>query len=498
MHRCLQIPELVELVCSHLEVPCQESFIDVRQPERRDLAVLARTSTVLSSHALRLLWKTVKLVDLLRCLPSDSFDLTATVRDFWITYTMEPLRPLRESDWERVLIYAQHVKHLITDSADLSPMFPSVSRWLPKNMLPNLRGLHWTQQENNFQYIDHFLSSQLTTIRILGTPLAALSLASSLARRCPRLTNIILFPFRGKSDLKPQVVSAVSMCVLGLHGIEKLITDTVDPPALEHLSHLSSIRYLMFSGVLPTLSTLPRIKAPFPSLQNLRFTSGSGIESPMRFLEWCNKLPLVTFDAKCAAFSTADAVHRLFSAASRGISQSSLMEFTFSDEFDPFDHWHSATYLIRPQSLRSLFCFVNLTSVSVLSAIGIDLDDTTVTEMARSWPYVECLKLQSYYGHRVVPRTTLQCLEAFPKYCPHLTKLCIMFDATVIPTSQAGLSLQCLQDLDVEASPISTALPVAQFLTHIFPSLRNISTPGVNVRSPRYDRLWRDVAALLA
>ncbi|KAJ7190366.1 hypothetical protein GGX14DRAFT_605930 [Mycena pura] len=373
-------------------------------------------------------------------------------------YTMEPLRPLRESDWERVLVYAQHVKYLFADPdfADLSHIFPSVSRWL-SNMLPNLQGLDWMHQEHDFQYIDCFLPPQLTTIFIPHTSHAALCLLSNLALRCPQLKDLTLFP-RDASDLRPLAISAVSQCVRSLHSIETLIADIVDQPALEHLSRLSSIRYLSLGGVLPTFPALPRHAAPFSSLQKLYFCSE--IESTTRFLEWCNKLPLVKFTAECAAFSTPDEVHRLFSAASAGISHLLLTEFDFSDDYGSFDSSDSASHRIRPQSLRSLFCFVNLKSVSVLSAVGIDLDDTT---------------LQSFFGN-TAPRATLQCLEAFPKYCPHLTKLCITFDATVIPTSHADLSLQCLQVLDVEASPISTILPVAQFLTRIFPTLRAIST----------------------
>jgi len=134
------------------------------------------------------------------------------------------------------------------------------------------------------------------------------------------------------------------------------------------------------------------------------------------------------------------------------------------------------------------------------------LDDTTVTDMARSWRHIERLELQSYYG-TAAPRATLQCLEAFPKYCPHLTKLSIAFDATVIPTSQGNLSLESLKNLDVEASPIATAPPVARFIASIFPSLKNITTlPDsldgdaeweVGPEALQYDRHWKEVASIL-
>ncbi|KAF8149233.1 hypothetical protein K438DRAFT_1779421 [Mycena galopus ATCC 62051] len=228
-----------------------------------------------------------------------------------------------------------------------------------------------------------------------------------------------------------------------------------------------------------------------------------------------SKLSLVEFTAECAAFSTADDVHRLFSAASSGISHLPLREFAFSDEFGSFDSSHSTNHLIRSQSLRSLFCFVNLTSVSILSAVGIDLDDTTVTDLARSWPHIEKLEFQSYYGN-LAPRATLRCLEAFPRYCPRLTKLAIAFDATVIPIptlKETDLSLVCLKmkNLDVEASPIETARPVGKFLTRIFPRLREISTLGdslflggqdewetdVGQQVLQYDRKWKKVAFIL-
>jgi hypothetical protein len=373
-------------------------------------------------------------------------------------------------------------------------------------MLSNLLGLHWMHREDEFQYIYSFLAPQLTTIRIPYASHAALSLVSSLALRCPQLTDIAFFP-RTASESGPPVVSAVSVCVRGLHFIEKLIADMVDKPALEHLSRLRSLRHLRLGELPSTLPALPSDdQALFPSLRTVYFSSE--IESPTRFLEWANKLPLVEFTAECPPFSTADEVHRLFTAAAGAISRLPLREFAFDNEFGSFDSEEPVNYLIRPQTLRTLFCFVNLTSVSILSAVGIDLDDTTVTDMARSWRRIERLEFQSYYGN-AAPRATLRCLEAFPKYCPHLAKLSISFDASVFPTSPADLTLGCLKHLDVEASPISRALPVARFLGRIFPSLGNISTlrdsldgdgdweMEVGPAALQYDHHWKQVASIL-
>ncbi|KAJ6569330.1 hypothetical protein B0H19DRAFT_1066085 [Mycena capillaripes] len=264
--------------------------------------------------------------------------------------------------------------------ADLSTVFPSLSPYFPKNMVPNLLGVHWIHKENEFQYIDSFLAPQLTTIRILHVSHTALPLLLSLALRCPQLTHITFFP-RDTSDLGPPVVSAVSVCVRGLHRIETLIADMVDQPALEHLSGLSSLWHLSLGELPPTLPVLPSDnQALFPSLQTVYFSSE--IVSPTRFLEWGSKLPLVEFTAQCPAFSTPDELH------------------------------------------------------------------------------------------------------------PDLT-------------------LGCLKHLDVEASPISRALPVARFLARIFPSLGNISTlrdslvgnvdweAKMGPAALQYDRQWKQVASVL-
>ncbi|KAJ7465713.1 hypothetical protein FB451DRAFT_422984 [Mycena latifolia] len=68
MHQCLKVPELVGLVCSHLHSGDQGW---VRNPSRRDLAVVARTCTAFFGPAIDVLWRSAWLVNLLCCLPPD-------------------------------------------------------------------------------------------------------------------------------------------------------------------------------------------------------------------------------------------------------------------------------------------------------------------------------------------------------------------------------------------------------------------------------------------
>lgn len=71
MHRCLTIPEMVQMVCSHLE------------PDEGDspsLATLARTSSVFHGPALDRLWSYQNTIgNLLRCMPPDLFAFDSVV-----------------------------------------------------------------------------------------------------------------------------------------------------------------------------------------------------------------------------------------------------------------------------------------------------------------------------------------------------------------------------------------------------------------------------------
>ncbi|KAJ7606511.1 hypothetical protein FB45DRAFT_1137253 [Roridomyces roridus] len=433
MHRCLQVPELVALISSHLITPWYST-----PAERRDLAMLARTSTVFSDHALRLLWASVALMNLLRCLPSDAYSLTEEVKMYNAYYRMTPRRSLEEPDFERVRFYARYIRRLDSDSHNGSAMVGSVRPWLSESMFPLLQ--------------------RLTSICMPGDFPAASALVSQLATL-------------------PTAVFALSECVRGLYHIQTLYTDVLDCPALDHLSRLSSLQELILNGMIPTDFPTPGSQPLFPSLVYFYATE---IDSASRFLQRGKDIALAALILKKnhprPVPSTSDEMHRLLSAMESGISYSSLTDFGFTDgKAGSFDRSDALIYTIRASSLRCLFCFNNLTDVSIETVVGFDLDNATVADMARSWPHIKELLLQTRFGVSR-PRTTLHCLEAFAEYCPDLVKLCISFDATVIPKSQGDFRLKDLMMLQVDASPISEADPVAQIILRICPRLTDVWT----------------------
>ncbi|KAJ7736125.1 hypothetical protein B0H16DRAFT_1326644, partial [Mycena metata] len=116
-------------------------------------------------------------------------------------------------------------------------------------------------------------------------------------------------------------------------------------------------------------------------------------------------------------------------------------------------------------------------------------------DMARAWPRIQYLALDSDRSCRIKPQITLNGLLAFATHCPFLQSLSITFDATIIPKLKGNaryISQHSLEELDVAHSPVGKPCPVAKFLCGIFPHLTTITTLFENLPS---DTLDRDVAA---
>ncbi|KAJ7937842.1 hypothetical protein B0H13DRAFT_1698631 [Mycena leptocephala] len=515
LHPCLKLPDIVGRVCFHLHPTSDLDRSAVRKP-MMDLAIVARTCVAFHSPALDYLWRSATLINLLRCLPSDLVVVEElAVRSGRPQYTMRILRPIRVSDWERVLVYAHRVKRLFSDvdDLDLSAVFPCISLCVPENLLQNLRSLHWQHGDNDFHYIHFFLSSKITALSIHCTSYSARSLLPILALKCPRLRKVFLGPRLDSSASDVVVkhdVQAISTFVRGLRCIEKLSAPVLDQGALEHLRRLPTLRQLDIGGISPTLSDSPTVDSDaFVSLEKLQLSAE--IEATTRFLGWCNKVPLIRFGVLFPAFATADETHCLFTALAVGLAHSSVTDLTLDSDSNHTDLSASSHYPIRPESIRVLLCFVNLTAISILSPVGIDLDNDTVAEMARAWPGIESLELASYRSTTTRPRISLGCLLLFATYCRHMRRLVISFDGTVLPTPQLGAGNRSpqhsLKHLDVEYSAISTPISVAGFLSGIFPRLEEISSRLDDEQNPKevalraqemefHDR-WNEVQALL-
>ncbi|KAJ7089116.1 hypothetical protein C8R44DRAFT_990936 [Mycena epipterygia] len=484
----IAIQELVALVCSHLKEPRVWEHKS-KQPEQRDLAVVARTCTAFLDPALDTLWSSATLRNLLCCLPSDVWTMVEVTGQGQIKYSMKLRRSIRPSDWERVHVYAPRVKHLFcfshSDDCRLSDVFPTISVCLPENMFHNVQSLHWWPSDNHdFHYIHLFLGPRITSISFDPSSIPALSLLCVLAPNYRKLKTVVIRWVGDNYVLdepSPELQQAISLFVRSLQCLESLSVNVLDTEALEHICRLPSLTSLNLAALSASSVFTPTDTQSFLSLSTLNLGS-SEIEPTLRFLGGLKQIPLTSFNVLFPDFSTAAEIHDLYTAVAAAFSPSSLTDLAL-DHDSNFDAPDAATYAVQSRSVRILFPFVNLTSISILSPIEIDLDNATVADLARAWPRIESLDMSSYFCTSPRPRPTLESLHSFAIHCPHLKRLAMTLDCTVVPKSDFGATnrvcQQRLRTLDVDHSSISTAIGVARFLSGIFPNLRDILTQDV-------------------
>ncbi|KAJ7658619.1 hypothetical protein DFH06DRAFT_1130909 [Mycena polygramma] len=502
MHDCLKIAELVDMICSKLDCSYRQ--------DQRALAAVARTCETFKDPALDHLWRSASLGKLLTyCMPSDlwTVDIEDSPDELWFTtrtvasHDSTQLRPICDSDWQRVRLYAPRIRKLTSgqDVWDLEGIFPSLSVAFPASVLQNLRDLNWYHYNDDFSYIQIFLRPSLTGIAFDLTATSDCSLLLSLVERCPQLANIAIAADPGV-DLEP-----LSRFVARLPLAETISVPWLEQDALEHLSKLPTLKSLTM-GRLPEAPAVSsaRMAPAFAALRHMSLNDGT-LGDMTQFLRLCRDVPLETLSVELNHCPPAADIHSLLTAVTASVSHSTLTRLLLDSDGDSLETPDPVIYLIHPDTLVLLLCFENLTSLHLTSALGFDLEDDTVSRMARAWPLMESLYLAPIrVSSAPRPRTTLASLYGIARHCPRIIHLTIAFDGSDVPSpSAASPRNQSLKQLDVLHSPITTAIAMERFLFGVFPNLDRITASRAFINNEdeaaiRYHRCWTDVSGLRA
>ncbi|KAJ7739590.1 hypothetical protein B0H16DRAFT_1729394 [Mycena metata] len=461
MDHCLKIVEIVDMICSHLDPP-PHSWSLSSQRKFRDLAAMARTCKAFQHPALDYLWRETTLEKLvLRCMPSDLWAV-GTVLDVSETVKIiRQLRPVRDSDWDCIRLYAPRVKTLYAghgagwpSSAEVLPIL-AVS--LPESLFDNLRRLTWQHKEDYFHHIRLFLHSTLTSIHFWLCSDASASLFPALTRKCPNLTEIFT-PVRAGY---PHDSVSLADFICGFKSPEYLSVPSLDHDVLQHLAGQPTLRSLSMTS-FSTVLTLPmNERRPFSGLRKLSLLYPK-ILAATQFFGVCIDVPLREAEVTFSEFLTPAEFHDLFAAASGGVSHSSLTDLYIETQWDCYTSEDiSATNLVRPLSVRLLLDFANLTTLFIRTPIGFDLDNNIILDMARAWRQIQTLQM---LGTHLTSPAELSCMSRV---------LCAKLPTFATPLNR----IRCNhQRLDVEHSPISAPISIARFLSRIFPKIRIVQT----------------------
>ncbi|KAJ7440613.1 hypothetical protein FB451DRAFT_1058758 [Mycena latifolia] len=194
-------------------------------------------------------------------------------------------------------------------------------------------------------------------------------------------------------------------------------------------------------------------------------------------------------------------IHAFCTAIQASCSHTSLESLDLTTHEYPPDAQHDS-FIITNETIRTLFCFKNLTFISIMAPAGFDFDDSIIADMACSWPRVKTLLLQSDVERP--PRNTLHCLYAIARNCPELEQLHITLDATAFAIGAHRAHQWSLKSLMIGRSPINARThDVARIISAIFPDLPQLGAYELFGTFEdlgddlNYIKYWREVATYL-
>ncbi|KAJ7666772.1 hypothetical protein DFH06DRAFT_1040271 [Mycena polygramma] len=488
MHRTLSIPEIVGLICEHLE-----GGYRIRE-SRADFAALARTCKSFHDPALDKLWRRQNtLAHVLKCLPSDLWEETNDANP--PQNVLRLVKTPQPADWTRPLNYARRIRdlYLIPAWGRRSNGFPTadvlaiIQLCFPRDyMCPNLQYIHWGSQGNTpaFHYIRLFLGPNITRA-FITIPANATDMSPLSALRYPELRALSL---QTSSDDTSLIRRTSSPFVLELTQIVRLTLDWLDRTALAHLSRLAHLKYLSLSktdsrDLASSSSSLDSLHYPFLALRSLSL-SNTTLEFANEFIPMLSDCHLDDFYLGTNVLALETAMGELYTALAGHLSHATLDSIWIRhvhDALTPPPAGAIASYAITGRTLAPLSAFKNITILHLEGPVGFDIDDTAAWDIARAWPRILSLTLVAGTALHHPTTMTLQGLRAFATHCKELSDLGITVDASTVPpfdsSPEARVSQRALRTLDVAASPISDAPTVAKFLSGLFQRLSMIGTP---------------------
>ncbi|KAJ7708773.1 hypothetical protein B0H17DRAFT_1191269 [Mycena rosella] len=385
------------------------------------LAALARTCKTFQNPALDLLWEQqTTLHNYLNCFPRGLIKILKGA-------DIRLLQPITDKDWERPLFYSARVKRLSLGRGDLFASGRELRTLsFGDHIFPNLEAFvvivcYPASLQPSLDYLPLLLSPRIKGINVQFQSHPALlpQILPALTLLCPSLTHV---------KLSAECCSygelehkALSKFYQNLVRVESLVVEDLDQPTFEHLGRLLSLEALRLENPnAPRMSHLPPSMLPHPP------ATCWGDESPENVPDKCR---------------------------------------------------------IDGATLRTMFCFVNVESVSLRQIFN--LDDGDILTMARAWPRLQLLSLGDW-SDVVKSRVTLQA-------CPRSLR--------TPAAATGGVSQASLKKLDVSYSPIVAPRAVAVFLSFMFPEVgvsfdRNEESE-LESEEAKYGDRWTEVNRIL-
>ncbi|KAI4526570.1 hypothetical protein K525DRAFT_287484 [Schizophyllum commune Loenen D] len=471
MHKALQIPELLSMICKYADP--------------RSKADLTQTCRYLLEPALDELWA-LQIADtaVLGVLPPDSIgtvedgdDVTLEFRDYMPS----------DKEWDRIYYYTKRVRMLnveLNQRKGCPPQFALSDNFLRQwirytrkrgiglALYPKATDVHWTVEGPQSLQRDQmiWLPSGITCLTLdlsahLGECLA------SLRKLCIQQLMVRSMEL---SALEPLMRSRPALDDIGLLS--------TTPDCVRQLATFPNVRHLNIGSV-----------ALYGSRMNIRNRNeppdhtrlDDGIVSSWRQL--CGSLPLETLRVRYRPHALlpalpAEALVPFFQAFGQSLNPALITSLrlialnTRTPSTTVLSHGEVDHELTRDH-IAPLMALRNLRELEIAPRGRVNVDDAEVLALAQAWPQLEELR----FGRRL-PRTHTSpaeaALYALATHCPRLRVLELPFDASTVPprlTTTPAVQ-HALRELHLGDTEWQDTPRLAEFLLSVFPHLREVDS----------------------
>ncbi|KAI0352357.1 hypothetical protein OH77DRAFT_1428658 [Trametes cingulata] len=503
MHQCLQIDEIVCMICSNLDGHDYYSWIacPTRTPNReasslRSLAALARTCRALQGPALGVLWREIPDIFILvkYLMPDQLLHFDDASRTMFLT------RPPSDSDWGRLDPYVQQiqavgisvrpgVRPLLDRDSVLRPLANYLMRRTVEGIpFPNLAHVVYHPSWTDPLYSSLLLSPRLQTLQL---PML-LSTSFEDWGFGPQVSYMTYSVVR--QHLRELLAEHIRPAIRRTHRLRAIWLDgsILDAATLSHLGALTSLTTLALDCAWYSMSYAPRDKLhyrAFPSLTQLLLTPGP--EGP-EFLAHIDPVALctVTVEWNYVRIET----HTYGMCLQAIIFQLShlkgLTRLTIIEPPEDSDAYERAGLCNGSMYLEPLLSMTSLRTLEISIDGVIQLDDAFLSTLARDFPFLDSLSLvpreqggggfsfeEISGGEDDVYLPSMDGLVTLVTGCQRLTKLGLAVEARFRGGRRPPRDVRCpssVRSLNLWTTPLDPAISGDEFVDFFalaFPSL---------------------------
>ncbi|KAI0077599.1 hypothetical protein K474DRAFT_1068317 [Panus rudis PR-1116 ss-1] len=513
MHHCLFISEVAFLVAQEAVLYKHGRHPSETRQSLADVLALGLTCRALLEPALDVVWRCQNGIgNLIKCMPNDLWHVTPFVRsphsietfqrlakgnfEEFEPDTVEFIRPIISSDWDRFYYYAKRVRHLSFGTDGNGPFLPvgrpsprltaqtysELERYKETILFPNLDTLTWTHEgsatRQTVQFGTLFLSPRLRSLNIWADlvdipPL--IEFLHHIPEISPHLREFTIVPPEDlrDADERGNVYDALAANIRRLPELVRYNTTNYvsfqEFLQLRALPHLGTLRADLDGRDVQAIVGRPPIEKEFPSLDDLSLDLDDARDA-FALLSRFKLTHLTTLD-----FHLVDCSHLapVLVAIAKQCSPDALQVLNIDWDSDrSFVEWdETPTYdtTIDIDTLSPLFTFRNLAVVCLPEEVKYKLNDDTLSTIATAWPNIWRLRLGGTRDTDEKPGVTFTELAHLVSKCHRLIDIRIDVDATIIP-SKPKTPLHRLELFTTSVnSPIEDPQAVATWIEEVFP-----------------------------